>query len=153
MAELSTIGMSLAWGVETTLGTKPATFTKFPYAITMPERNLEPQAIDVTPLSETTSHRFVPGLANDSSPIGIQFNMNDTAQTAWEAMVSAYAGLSGGKAMWFEFYHPDLTDGFFFTGEPVALGFGGADVDSALNVTGYIVPNVIKKWDTAVSPT
>lgn len=152
MAELSTIGMLLGYGLETVAGTKPAAFTKFPYAITLPERNLEPQAIDVTPLSETTSHRFVPGLANDSSPIAIQFNMNDTSQAAWEAMVSAYAGRGAGLSMWFEFYHPDLSDGFFFTGEPVALGFGGADVDSALNVTGYIIPNSMKKWDTAVTP-
>lgn len=152
MAELSTIGMLLGYGLETVAGTKPAAFTKFEYGNSLPERNLEPQTIDVTPLSETVSHRFIPGLANDSSPIAIQFNMNDTSQAAWETMVSAYAGRGAGLSMWFEFYHPDLSDGFFFTGEPVALGFGGADVDSALNVTGYIIPNSIKKWDTAVVP-
>lgn len=152
MAELSTIGMLLGYGIETTAGTKPASFTKFEHANNLPERNLEPQTIDVTPLSELVSHRYIPGLANDSSPIGIQFNNNNVSKAAWDAMVAAYAGKDDGKAMWFEFYHPDLTDGFFFTGEPVALGFGGADVDSALNVTGYIVPNEIKKWSTAVAP-
>lgn len=152
MAELSTIGMLLGYGVETVAGTKPTSFTKFEHGNNLPERNLEPQSIDVTPLSELKAHRFVPGLANDSTPIGIQFNMNDTSKTAWDAMVTAFQNRGSGLSMWFEFYHPDLTDGFFFTGEPVSLGFGGADVDAAFNVTGYIVPNEIKDWLTAVVP-
>lgn len=152
MAELSTIGMLFAYGVETTAGTKPSSFTKIEGAISLPEFALEPQQIDVTPLDETIAHRYIPGLANDGSAKAIQFNLNDTFKTAWETMITAYGNLTGGKAMWFEFYHPGMTDGFFFTGVPAELGFGGASVDAANTVNAYVTPNEVKGWDTAVTP-
>ena len=153
MAELSTIGMYFSYGVESVAGTKPATFTKIPGALTLPEFALEPQQIDVTPLDETTAHRYIPGLANDGTAKAIQFNMNDTFKTAWAAMMTAYGNLGAGLSMWFEFYHPDMTDGFFFTGVPASLGFGGATVDSANTINAYVTPNTIKGWSTAVTPS
>ena len=153
MAELSTIGMVFAYGVETTAGTCPASFTKIEGSMNLPEFALEPQQIDVTPTNETTAHRFIPGLANDSAAKGIQFNNNDAFQTAWGSMMTAYGNLGAGLSMWFEFYHPSMTKAFFFTGKPSDLGFGGADVDAAHNVTGYITPNIIKGWLTAVAPS
>ena len=152
MAELSTIGMKFAYGVETTAGTKPSSFTKIDGAISLPEFSLEPQQIDVTPLDETTSHRYIPGLANDGTAQAIQFNMNDAFKTAWGAMMTAYGNLGAGLSMWFEIYHPNMTDSFFFTGVPSKLGFGGASVDAANTINAYVTPNIIKGWDTAVVP-
>lgn len=153
MAELSTIGMLFSYGVETTAGTKPATFTKIAGALSLPEFAREPQQIDVTPLDETSDHRYIPGLANDGTAKAIQFNMNDAFETAWDAMVTAYSGLTDGKAMWFQFSHPDMAKGFFFKGKPAPLGFGGATVDSALNINAYITPNKIVGKDTKVVPS
>lgn len=151
--ELSTIGMLFAYGVETTAGTKPATFTKIEGAIALPEIALEPQQIDVTPLDEKLAHRYIPGLSNDGTAKAIQYNLNDAFKTAWGSMRTAYANLGTGLSMWFEFYHPGMTDGFFFTGEPAELGFGGAGVDAANTVNAYVTPNEIKGWSTAVVPS
>lgn len=151
--ELATIGMLFAYGVETVAGTKPTSFTKIEGALNLPEIPLEPQQIDVTPLDETTAHRFIPGLANDGNAKGIQFNLNDAFKTAWGSMMTAYGNLTSGLSMWYEFYHPGMTDGFFFTGTPSELGFGGADVDSPNTVTGYVTANEIKGWSTAVTPS
>lgn len=153
MAELSTIGMLFSYGVETTAGTKPSTFTKIEGALSLPEFAREPQQIDVTPLDETSDHRYVPGLANDGTAKAIQFNMNDTFETAWGSMMTAYGNLGAGLSMWFQFSHPKMTNGFFFTGEPAALGFGGAAVDSALNINAYITPKKIIGKDTKVVPS
>lgn len=150
--ELSTIGMKFAYGIETTAGTKPASFTAILGALTLPEFPLEPQQIDVTPLDETVAHRFIPGLANEGSAKAIQFNLNDAFKTAWNTMVTAYEGLGSGLSMWFEFYHPDMTDGFFFTGAPAELGFGGGAVDAANTINAYITPNEIKGWEAKVVP-
>ena len=55
--------------------------------------------------------------------------------------MSAYAALTGGKTMWFEIaYQTSDMDSFFFPGEPLPLGFGGAEVDSVLENNANIAP-------------
>ena len=51
--------------------------------------------------------------------------------------------------MWFEYAIPGMDDSFFYPGEPVALGFGGADVDEVLENTANIIPAGDFEWAAA----
>ena len=56
--------------------------------------------------------------------------------------MAAYAALADGELMWFEIAYQDGSDldSFYFPGEPLPLGFGGADVDAVLENNMNIAP-------------
>ena len=145
----STLGMVLAYKVEASAGTRPTSgYTAISGIKNIPSIGEEASAIDVTPLEETDFMQYVAGLKDTGGNLAFTANNTDEFQTAWTAVMTAYSGLSGGKAMWFCVTHPNLTKGFYFTGEPVKLGFTSADVNSALNATANIVAGKVHGWDT-----
>ena len=139
---LSTAGMLVKYAVEATAGTRPtASYTTIPGCKAIPEIFNDPNTLQSTPLSATKNHTYIPGLNDSGGSIALTVNDYPEFRTAWETCVTAYAGLTGGKQMWFEIYYPDSNmDSFYFPGEPLALGFGGADVDSVLENNANILP-------------
>lgn len=139
---LSTAGMLVKYAVEATAGTRPtAAYTIIPGCKAIPELFNDPNMLQSTPLSATKNHTYIPGLNDSGGAVAITVNDYPAFRTAWEACVTAYAGLTGGKQMWFEIYYPDANmDSFYFPGQPLPLGFGGADVDSVLENNANIAP-------------
>lgn len=152
--ELSTAGIKMAYGVEEVAGTKPTTFKDIPGPKSIPDLNPEPSTYDVTNLNDTEWKRYIGGLKDVGGALGINFGMSQAFVDSWEAICKAYeTAKAAGKRMWFEFYHPSLTNGFFFTGEPTPMGWSQAEVDSAWEVTVNVTPNGEIGWATAVAPT
>lgn len=140
---VSTAGMLVKYAVEATAGTRPTSgYTTIPGVKAIPALFNDPNMLQSTPLSATKNHTYIAGL-NDSGG-AVQLTVNDYAEfrTAWEACITAYAGLTGGKQMWFELTYQDGSnlDSFYFPGEPLHLGFGGADVDAVLENNMNISP-------------
>lgn len=140
---VSTAGMLVKYAVEATAGTRPTSgYTTIPGVKAIPALFNDPNMLQSTPLSATKNHTYIAGL-NDSGG-AMQLTVNDYAEfrTAWEACITAYAGLTGGKQMWFELTYQDGSnlDSFYFPGEPLPLGFGGADVDAVLENNMNISP-------------
>lgn len=151
---LSTAGVLFGYGVEATAGTKPSTFTQIERAMSLPSLNPTPENIDVTPLDATEWKEYINGLKDTGGALSIKFALNDTFKTAWDTFVEAYeTAKKADKETWVEFYIPGMTNGFFFTCEPAALGFGGAEVSAHLEIEAYITPTGNIGWDTAVKPT
>lgn len=151
---LSTAGIQVAYAVEATAGTKPTTFKEIPRAMSLPSVNPSPSTIEVTPLSATNFKEYVAGLQDVGGSLAIKFSLTDGFQKVWEDVVRDYkTAAENGRETWFEFYIPDMKKAFFTTAEPTELGFGGAEVDSHLEIEAYITPQQIKGWDTAVKPT
>ena len=150
--EMTTAGIKFKYKVETTAGTKPTgAFTEIPDVISLPAMDSAPEALECTPLSETTWKRYVLGLKDPSSSVDIEANDTTAFRTAWTTMASASAtGKSTGKATWYEIAIPNR-DSFYFTGEPADLGFAGASINSVMTIHGYIVPNTISGFATASS--
>ena len=147
--ELSTAGIALKYATETTAGTKPSSFTTIPGVKIIPEINPEPSTLETTDLSQTVWKTYIPGLKDPGGSIGVTANFTSAFKTAWETMYSAYTtAKASGKATWFEIAIPTM-DSFYFTGEPSALGFNGAEVDSVLENVGYIITNTIAGFATA----
>lgn len=140
---VSTAGMFLKYCVESTAGTRPTSgYTIIPGVKAIPAIFNDPNMLQSTPLSATKNHTYIRGL--DDSGGAIQLTVNDykAFRDAWDTCVGAYAALTGGKTMWFEIAYQDGSelDSFYFPGEPLALGFGGADVDSVLENNLNIAP-------------
>jgi len=140
---VSTAGMNVLWAVEQTAGTRPTTaYTKIPGCKAIPSIFNDPNTLQSTPLSATKNHTYIEGLNDSGGSITITVNDYTEFRTAWAACVTAYGNLSDGKKMWFEIAYPDGSglDSFYFPGEPLELGFGGADVDSVLENNCNILP-------------
>lgn len=140
---VSTAGMLVKYAVETTAGTRPTSgYTTIPGVKAIPELWNDPNMLQSTPLSATKNHTYIPGLGDNGGAIALTVNDYAEFRTAWEACLTAYAGLDESKSMWFEIAYQDGSnlDSFYFPGEPLDLGFGGADVDSVLENNANIAP-------------
>jgi len=137
---VSTAGMNVKYSTGTT---RPTTgYTVIPGCKTLPALFNEPNALQSTPLSAEKNHTYIPGLSDSGGTVAITVNDYPAFRTAWNACVAAYAALTDGNQMWFEFAYNEDTgmDSFYFPGEPLALGFGGAEVDSVLENNANIMP-------------
>ncbi len=140
---VSTAGMLVKYCVEATAGTRPtASYTTIPGCKAIPAIFNDPNMLQSTSLEATKNHTYIEGLNDSGGSIAITVNDYSAFRTAWEACVTAYEGLTGGKAMWFEIAYQDGSnlDSFYFPGQPLALGFGGAEVDSVLENNANIAP-------------
>ena len=152
--EMTTAGIKLKYKVESTAGTMPtSSFVEIPDVISLPAMDSAPEALECTPLSEQTWKRYVLGLKDPGSNVDIEANDTTAFRTAWAGLITAAAtGASANpsKATWFEIAIPGR-DSFYFSGEPAALGFAGASINSVMTIHGYIVPNVVTGFATASS--
>ena len=141
---VSTAGMLVKYCVEDTKGTRPTSgYTTIPGVKAIPELWNDPNMLQSTPLSATKNHTYIPGLGDNGGAIALTVNDYAEFRTAWENCVSAYATAAATeKGMWFEIAYQDGSDldSFYFPGEPLPLGFGGADVDSVLENNANIAP-------------
>ena len=157
--ELATLGITVSWAVEATEGTCPTSGYAYIHGVkSIPDDNPEPNMIQVTPLEETSRHRYIPGLTDNGGALGLTCNDYDTFRTDWEAVMTAYAtAKASGLAIWFQINVPGKTGkgSWYFRGIPSDAGFGGAEVDSVLEIVAYIAPNSpvgYPKWDVAHLP-
>lgn len=140
---VSTAGMNVLWAVEQVAGTRPTTaYTKIPGCKAIPAIFNDPNMLQSTPLSATKNHTYIEGLNDSGGSIAITVNDYDAFRTSWNACITAYEGLTGEKQMWFEIAYQSGSnlDSFYFPGQPLALGFGGAEVDSVLENNANIAP-------------
>ena len=138
---VSTAGMYLKYAVGTT---RPTTgYTIIPGVKVIPAIYNDPNMLQSTPLSAMKNHTYIRGLDDTGGAIQITVNDYDAFRTAWSTCISAYGtAVTQSKKMWFEVSYQDGSnlDSFYFPGEPLPLGFGGADVDAVLENNLNIAP-------------
>lgn len=140
---VSSAGMLVKYCVESTKGTRPTSgYTTITGVKAIPALWNEPNMLQSTPLSATKNHTYIEGLGDNGGAIALTVNDESTFRTAWEACITAFSGLTGGKQMWFEIAYQDGSnlDSFYFPAEPLPLGFGGAEVDSVLENNANLAP-------------
>ena len=149
MAELSTNGIRFYYAPETTADTKPtAGWVEIPDLVTIPAVGSTPDTIEVTPISETEYKRYVRGL-KDTGAVQFTGNMTEEFLTAWDTLMEAYdTAVAGNKAIWFTVIHPQLSQAFFFTGEPDEVPLPEISSNVAWQPQPSIVVNKTKGWDT-----
>lgn len=147
--EFNTIGVTVKYCVETTIGTRPTSgYTKIPNIKGTPAIDMNPAKIQCTDL-EDEYHRYVDGVKDVGDDFPFTANLTSALRTAWEALVSAAAtARAAGKAVWFEINIPNFGS-FFFAGFPQELGVNEMGVDSVIESTLHVVPNQIAGWANA----
>lgn len=117
VAGISTLGITLGYGVEETAGTKPTTFNQLHRINAIGGITIDPEQIDASALEDNVT-RYVKGRADTGGTWTVTVNYSDEIAKEWEDLITAYKALTGGKRMWFEVVSKDLTKGFFVIAQP-----------------------------------
>ena len=115
---LSTLGITLSYGVETEKGQKPAKFTVLERCNDIPEITLETETIDASALEDLQS-RYVAGRQDTGGEWAPVFNFtNDVLDQLDKMMKASQTGMESGLRTWFQVIVPNLTKAFFIVGQP-----------------------------------
>ena len=85
MADLTTLGVTFGYGVETTAGTKPTTFTQLKRCSEIGGISLETEQIDVSALEDYIT-QYAAGRQDTGGTWEVTFNMNPDIITAIETL-------------------------------------------------------------------
>lgn len=146
---LSTIGVRVAWAVETVKSTMPtAGWEYLPSITSTPEMNQAPETIEVTDLSQTEYKQYVPGLKDLGGAISFGANLTQLLIDVWDGKVmkSFNTAKSSGLRIWFAIIHPDLTKAMAFACEPSSQGLPAIEVNSALTTNINVTPQNQPRW-------
>ena len=139
---LSTAGVKLAYAVEETKGTRPTSgYTRIYGVKSTPSLNAAPDTLETTTLDETEYKTYIDGLKDLGGALEFTFNLTEELIGTWDELMTAYeAGKVAGKATWFTIVIPGLSESFYFTGNPSAMGLPETSVNAVLEITNYITP-------------
>lgn len=118
MARLTTLGVTFGYGIETTVGQKPATFTRLEEASSIGGITLDTEQIDVSALEDYVT-QYAAGRQDTGGTWEVEFIMDpqksvQQIKTLYEESATARAQ---GKRTWFQVQFPDMSDAFFVVGE------------------------------------
>ena len=116
-AGISTLGITLSYGIEDTAGTKPTVFTLLNRINSIGGITIEPETIDASALEDLVE-RSVAGRGTTGGTFPIGINVTDETIDEWETLISSYKGMDTGKRMWFQISSPYLTNAYFVAGQP-----------------------------------
>ena len=149
-AGLSTLGVKFGYGSG---ATKPNAFTELTRINAIGGLSLSPESIDASALTDEVTRR-ISGRADTDETIPITVNWTPDTLTEWEAVLTAYEGLTGNAEMWFTVYHPTMTKAWFFKAQPPKkLPMPEFSQNSLLTVEINLVVTEYVGMDTAVAPT
>lgn len=117
LSGVSTLGVTFGYGVETTAGTKPASFTELSRINAIGGITLENQTIDSSALTDLVT-QTIAGRADTPGNISVTVNLTPDTKAEWATLISTYKALTDSKQMWFETIIPGFTDSFFFIAQP-----------------------------------
>ncbi|MCR5204939.1 MAG: hypothetical protein K6E47_07765 [Lachnospiraceae bacterium] len=115
---LSTLGVTFGYGVETTAGQKPATFTQLHRINAIGGITVNPATIDASALEDYVT-KTVAGRGETGGTWTVTVNFTDETEDEWSDLIAAYqTAKAAGKNMWFETIAPNLTKSFFVVAQP-----------------------------------
>lgn len=115
---VSTLGITFSYGIESTPGQKPGSFTILPRCNEIDELALETATIDASALEDYIS-RYIAGRQDPGGNWGVTFNVtNETIPILKNMMSSAASALAENKRTWFQISSPYLDQAFFVVGQP-----------------------------------
>ena len=139
---LSTAGVQLLYAVEETANTRPTSgYTRIKGIKSTPSLNPSPETLETTTLDELEYKTYIDGLKDLGGALEFTFNLTEELIEKWDELMGAYeTAKASGKATWFTIVIPGLTESFYFTGNPSAMGLPETSVSAVLEITNYITP-------------
>lgn len=115
---ISTLGATFGYGVETTAGEKPSSFTQLHRINAIGGITVTPATIDVSALEDLVT-KTVAGRGDTGGTWTVTVNHTPETEAEWAALISAYqTAKAAGKNMWFETIVPGFSNGFFVVAQP-----------------------------------
>ena len=152
-AGLSTLGITLSYGVETTAGQKPTAFKLLTRINEIDGVSVTPEAIDASALEDPTT-RNVAGRDTLTDSVNVTVNRTTETIKEWTDLIAAYKGLTGGKRMWFQEITPGLSDAEFFVAQPPSiLPISGKSQNTLLTMEIPLVLEEMIGTSAKVEPT
>lgn len=109
--------ITFGYGVETTAGTKPTTFTQLERINSIGGIAMDTEQIDASALEDTVT-KYIAGRQDTGGTWTIAVNYTSETASQWETAISAYNTAKGsGLNVWFEVIIPNQTDAFFVIAE------------------------------------
>lgn len=118
LAGISTLGITFGYGVETTSGTKPSTFTQLTRINSIGGITIENEQIDASAIEDAVS-RYVQGRGDTGGSFAITVNFTPETKDEWATLIEEYnTAKETGLRMWFETIIPGFDDAFFVVAQP-----------------------------------
>lgn len=115
---ISTLGVTFGYGVETTAGEKPSSFTQLHRINAIGGITVTPATIDVSALEDVVT-KTVAGRGDTGGTWPVTVNHTPETEAEWAALITAYqTAKAAGKNMWFETIVPGFSNGFFVVAQP-----------------------------------
>lgn len=114
---LSTLGIKLAYGVETSANTKPSAFTQLERINSIGGISMDTEQIDASALEDTVT-KYIAGRQDTGGTWTIGVNYTSETAKQWQDAIDAYnTAKSAGLNTWFEVLIPNQSDAFFVIAE------------------------------------
>lgn len=115
--DLTTLGVRFGYGIETTKGVKPTTFTQLKRCSSIGGISLETEQIDVSALEDFIT-QYAAGRQDTGGTWEVVFNMNqDVIAAIRKLYTDSVAARTSGLSTWFQVEFPDLNEAFFVVAE------------------------------------
>lgn len=137
VAGLSTLGVKVAYAVETTAGTKPTTgWLQLERATSIGGISLETEQIDVTAI-EDTFKKYAAGQQDTGGSLEVGFNVTPEVIAQIEKLFTASnTAKNASKATWLQVSHDDMNRAFFVKIEcPRAIPMPETSANAAWQIT------------------
>lgn len=139
---LSTLGVKVSYGVETTAGQKPASFTWLQRCDSIAGIELPTENIDVSAIEDYATS-YTAGRQDSGGQWALGFNYTEEVEAMLVTMIAAYNSVkSAGKNIWFQVYHPSMTKAFFVVAQPpqvIPMPEIGQNEKMTVSITNTIV--------------
>lgn len=118
IAGISTLGITFGYGVETTSGTKPTTFTQLNRINSIGGITIENEQIDASAIEDLVS-RYVQGRGDTGGSFAVTVNFTPETKDEWTEVIEAYNTAKESQLrMWFETVIPGFDESFFVVAQP-----------------------------------
>lgn len=146
--EITTVGATVKYCVETTAGTRPTTgYTEIPDVNEAPDFPMDVEVLDASNITDLIT-RYVAGRQDPGGDKEFTLNHTENVITVWNTLVStASTAYAEGKQTWFEYVYPESTKSFFFTAIPLALGNGGIAQNEVDTIPAHVICTGIGGWE------
>ena len=115
---LSTLGVKFGFAAESVAGEKPSSFNWLERCNNIAGISLDTETIDASSLEDYVT-RSIAGRQDTGGTWSVTFNLTEDTTAQLEAMISTYeTAKQNNLNLWFEVWHPDMTNGFFVVAEP-----------------------------------
>lgn len=119
LAGISTLGVTLSYGVEATAGEKPSSFTTLTRINSIGGISQDTEQIDASALEDTSS-KYIAGRADTGGTVSISVNITEDTIAEWQTLITQYnSAHSDNRQVWFKVSSSGLgSKSFYFIAEP-----------------------------------